>query len=414
MGIGPSSKETTLHHFKEPLIELISNDKEIDFMGIIVEGTPEINSHKQFVAQRVGVLMETMRADGVIVSIDSWGNSHIDFTSVIEAIGERGIPVVGLSFVGNQASFVVTNRYMDTIIDVNKNELGIETTVVGENTIVEMDAFKALAILKNKIKKKSPEDVCALIQEKRIRKLFIKSFKIDDVILSEKTIIENKIIYINKNITKNIIKRYEKIDDLKINIIYPGNHDVFINSILDFSPIATKVLGKPGEGITHEITGVKVMLTGVESSGFQAANIGSSEGILREKVKFNRSGTPFEDDIIIHIDVVLAEGEARTKTGIMAAHKACDEIIQEIRENLKDINSSFAVEKNEYYDVIRKGGKKVVLVKLVSGLGCMYDTGLFPKEPGGYIGCRSIMDLGNMQVTISPNEYRDGVIRSLS
>ena len=152
----------------------------------------------------------------------------------------------------------------------------------------------------------------------------------------------------------------------------------------------------------------------MESSGFQAANIGSSEGILREKVKFNRSGTPFEDDIIINIDVILADGEARTKTGIMAAHKACDEIIQDIREDLKEMNSVFAEEKNEYYDVIRKGCIKVVLIKLVSGLGCMYDTGLFPKEPGGYIGCRSIMDLENMQVAISPNEYRDGAIRSLS
>jgi len=56
----------------------------------------------------------------------------------------------------------------------------------------------------------------------------------------------------------------------------------------------------------------------------------------------------------------------------------------------------------------------VLLVKIVSGLGCMYDTGLFPSEPAGYIGCRSIMDLGNMQVVVSPNEYRDGVIRSLS
>lgn len=153
MGLGPSSKETTLHHFNDPLIELISNDKEIDFMGIIVEGTPEINNHKQFVARRAGVLMEAMRADGVIVSIDSWGNSHIDFTAVIQAIGERGIPVVGLSFVGNQAQFVVTNRYMDTIIDINKNEAGIETTVVGENNVVEMDAIKAVAILKNKKKK---------------------------------------------------------------------------------------------------------------------------------------------------------------------------------------------------------------------------------------------------------------------
>ncbi len=28
----------------------------------------------------------------------------------------------------------------------------------------------------------------------------------------------------------------------------------------------------------------------------------------------------------------------------------------------------------------------------------MYDTGLFAKEPGGHIGCKSIIDMGNMPV----------------
>lgn len=86
----------------------------------------------------------------------------------------------------------------------------------------------------------------------------------DNVVLSEKTKIEDNTIYINRNIIKNMIERNEKIDNLRINIIYPDNHEMFINSILDFLPIATKVFGKPGEGITYEITGVKVMLTGVK------------------------------------------------------------------------------------------------------------------------------------------------------
>jgi D-proline reductase (dithiol) PrdE len=100
-----------------------------------------------------------MRADGVIVSIDGWGNSNIDFASLIQEVGERGIPVVGMSFVGTQAQFVVTNKYMDTIVDFNKSKEGIETEVVGENNVVELDAKKALAFLKLKIKKnKSKEE----------------------------------------------------------------------------------------------------------------------------------------------------------------------------------------------------------------------------------------------------------------
>ncbi|WP_332525721.1 hypothetical protein [Terrisporobacter sp.] len=29
MGIGPSTKETTLHHFRDPLLDIVSNDEEI-------------------------------------------------------------------------------------------------------------------------------------------------------------------------------------------------------------------------------------------------------------------------------------------------------------------------------------------------------------------------------------------------
>lgn len=152
MGIGPSTKETTLHHFRDPLVEIVDNDGDVDLLGIIVAGTPQENEDKVFVAQRAAAWVEAMRADGVIVSIDGWGNSNIDFATAMEEIGKRGIPVVGMSFVGTQAQFVVTNKYMDTIVDFNKSTEGIETEIVGENNIVELDAKKALAFLKLKMK----------------------------------------------------------------------------------------------------------------------------------------------------------------------------------------------------------------------------------------------------------------------
>lgn len=46
MGIGPSSKETTLHHFRDPLINKLYNDNDIDLMGVIVAGTPEVYDDK--------------------------------------------------------------------------------------------------------------------------------------------------------------------------------------------------------------------------------------------------------------------------------------------------------------------------------------------------------------------------------
>lgn len=142
MGIGPSTKETTLHHFRDPLLDVVSKDDDVDLLGIIVAGTPQENQDKVFVAQRVGAWVEAMRADGAIISIDGWGNSNIDFATAIEEIGKRHIPVVGMSFVGTQAQFVVTNEYMNTIVDFNKSPEGIETEVVGENNVTELDAKK--------------------------------------------------------------------------------------------------------------------------------------------------------------------------------------------------------------------------------------------------------------------------------
>ena len=43
MGIGPSTKETSLHHFRDPLLDVVSSDEDLDLMGIIIVGTPDEN-----------------------------------------------------------------------------------------------------------------------------------------------------------------------------------------------------------------------------------------------------------------------------------------------------------------------------------------------------------------------------------
>ncbi|MBE5906728.1 MAG: proline reductase [Lachnospiraceae bacterium] len=153
MGVGPSTKETTLHHFRDPLLKVLSEDTDIDFQGVVLAGIPQDNVNKLFTGERIGYWIEAMRSDGVIVSADSWGNSDIDFANTVEMIGKRGIPVVGLSFCGVSGQFVVTNPYMDTIVDINKNPEGIETDVVGENSLSELDAKKAKALLKLKMRR---------------------------------------------------------------------------------------------------------------------------------------------------------------------------------------------------------------------------------------------------------------------
>ena len=152
MGVGPSTKETSLHHFRDPLLDVASNDTDIDFLGIMVVGTPQSNDDKHFVGQRAAAWVEAMRADGVILSCDGWGNSHVDYANTMEEIGKRGIPIVGVTFNGTQAKFVVKNKYMGTIVDINKSKDGIETEVVGENNLDNIDARKALAFIKLKMR----------------------------------------------------------------------------------------------------------------------------------------------------------------------------------------------------------------------------------------------------------------------
>jgi len=154
MGIGPSTKETTLHHFRDPLLDVVINDKDINLLGIVIVGTPQSHEDKVFVGKRTVTCVEAMNTDGVIISVDGWGNSHVDYANTIEEIGKRDIDIVGLSFVGNQGKFVTTNRYMDTIVDYNKSKDGVETQIVGENNICEIDARKSLALLKLKMKRR--------------------------------------------------------------------------------------------------------------------------------------------------------------------------------------------------------------------------------------------------------------------
>ena len=246
-----------------------------------------------------------------------------------------------------------------------------------------------------------------------MRRLVIKTFHIKKVEFAEKSYIKDGVLYIREAAAVDVIKEENLIHKLTVNVLYPGDHNIFVNSIMDFSPIATKVLGKLGEGITHVLTGVMIMLTGVDEKGVQVAEFGSSEGILKEQVVLGRRGTPSKDDIIIHVDAILKDGEGSKRSGPMAAHRVCDVIIQEIREVLKKLNGRFCDEKYEYFDIMKPGKKKVVILKQVAGQGCMYDTGLLGKEPGGFLGCRSIIDMGNMPIVLSPNEYRDGALRAM-
>ncbi|NLY46002.1 MAG: D-proline reductase (dithiol) proprotein PrdA [Tissierella sp.] len=146
--IGPASKECSRHYFREPLIIEALKDEEIDLCGVILVGSPQINSEKFYVSERVGMTVEAMDVDGAVVTTEGFGNNHIDFASHIEQIGMRDISVVGASFCAVQGALVVGNKYMTNMIDLNKTEEGIENEVLACNTLTGEDGLRILAMLK--------------------------------------------------------------------------------------------------------------------------------------------------------------------------------------------------------------------------------------------------------------------------
>ncbi|MEG2783253.1 MAG: proline reductase cluster protein PrdD [Lachnospiraceae bacterium] len=251
-------------------------------------------------------------------------------------------------------------------------------------------------------------------QIKDLRRLVIKAFHMDRVEWGEHNDVsaDGKMV-VSKEMIDELVKSEPLIEKIDIQIIKPGDHDRYTETMMDIIPISAKVLGKLGEGITHTITGVYVILTGVDTNGKPTHEFGSSEGNMKEKLYLNRAGTPSDTDYIISFDVTLAAGKGQERPGPFAAHCACDRFIQSYRDKMKKLKGDQCTERHEYHDIVRTGKKRVLIIKQVAGQGAMYDTHMFSKEPSGVEGGRSIIDMGNMPIMVTPNEYRDGIIRSM-
>ena len=158
--IGPASKETSRHYWRESLVEEALKDEDIDVVGVCLIGSPQANTQKSYVSKRLGMWAEAMGLDGAIVTTEGFGNNHIDYGENIEAIGSRGVPVVGITYSAVQGELVTGNKYMDAIVDNNKSKWGIENEVLENNTLCQEDAIRALAMLETKMaggKIKKPE-----------------------------------------------------------------------------------------------------------------------------------------------------------------------------------------------------------------------------------------------------------------
>lgn len=241
-----------------------------------------------------------------------------------------------------------------------------------------------------------------------------RHFAVKEVKLGKETSFKDGVLVIREDACIDAIKDHPLVKKLEIDIINPDKRHVYSNTIMDVIPIATKVDGQLGQGVTHILNDVVFVLTGVDEAGVQVHEFGSCEGYLDEKIKYGKPGCPDENDIMVRVHATIQEKTGMERRGPYAAHKACDVIIQEIRNVLKKEDANKAVKEEVCNEVKRHGRPRVLLVKEIMGQGAMHDNVMIPTEPAGVPGGRQNVDLGNVPVLLSVNEVRDGGIHALT
>ena len=255
----------------------------------------------------------------------------------------------------------------------------------------------------------------AVEEEKVVRSLTRKHFKITEVKRGPETKIEGTTLYIREGIEADVIADQELVKDFHLEIITPDKYHTYSETIMDVQPIATKEGDSDlGTGVTRVLDGVVMMLTGTDEGGVQIGEFGSSEGYLDENIMWNRPSCPDKGEIFIKGNIVIQEKTNMERRGPMAAHTAFDIITQEIREVMKELDESLVADTEELKQVRRPGKKKVVIVKEIMGQGAMHDNFILPVEPVGVLGARANVDLGNVPVCVSPLEVLDGCIHALT
>jgi len=251
---------------------------------------------------------------------------------------------------------------------------------------------------------------------KKVRSVMQRHFDIKEVKFADETKIEGTTLFIRHDwaMCAEAVDLERLVEAMTIQIIYPDAYDTFSQTIMDVLPIATKEDGELGEGITRVLDGVVVLLTGTDENGVQIGEFGSSEGELEKNIMWGRPGAPDRGDILIKIEVTIGAGANMERPGPLAAHKAADHITEEIRQALKKADESLVVSENEITQYRRTGNKRIVLVKEIMGQGAMHDNLILPMEPGGIIGAKANVDLGNLPIMLAPTEVLDGAIHALT
>lgn len=249
--------------------------------------------------------------------------------------------------------------------------------------------------------------------EKILRTLIKKHYKINCVEFGEETKIKDNILYLDRFLLTKALQEDDLVVSFDVDIITQNDYQKYSETIMDIQPLATKEQGKIGNGVTRILDGVVLMVTGTDEKGVQIGEFGSSEGILERNMMWGRPGAADYGDIIVKTKVIIKSDSNMQRPGPFAAHKASDVIAQGIRDALKDYEGE-PDKVDSIHQIQRKGKKKIVIVKEIMGQGAMHDNLILPVEPCGILGGKSIIDLGNIPVMLSPLEVLDGGIRALT
>lgn len=254
-------------------------------------------------------------------------------------------------------------------------------------------------------------------EAKLMRELVTKRYKIDKVEFGDKTEIKGTTLILRhaEELCKEAVETQELVEDVKLEIITPADYDKYSETIMDVQPIACKEEGDLGHGISRDIQGVVMVLTGTDANGVQIGEFGSSEGEMSKNIMWGRPGAPEKGEIFIKGQVTIKAGSNMERPGPLAAHKAFDHITEEIRKALKKVDDdSLVVDTIHLKQYRRPGNKKVLIVKEIMGQGAMHDNLILPVEPVGTLGAKPNVDLGNLPVMLAPTEVLDGGIHALT
>ncbi len=406
------TQETLKQHLKDPAIFCCRREK-----GLVISAADLEDPSLFDDMQEAGLL--TLSPDGLCIE-QVLGSVLLTDVEALTPITKDVLDKVQTSSEESEATAACASEPKESYPVIHTTTGGngmihieIEKADKIEGLKLDVPVFSGAAISESTASIPAITEAKATGEKKVIRKLVKKHMKITSVEIGTETSIKDGKLTIDKNIVDKAVLEDPLCKSLSLDVIYPDQRHIYTETIMDVCPIATKVEGELGEGITKVADGVVFMLTGVDEDGVQVHEFGSSEGYLDEKMYFGHPGCADENDIIIRCHAVIERLTGMTRPGPFAAHKCQDYIIQAIRDELKNYDGE-VLREEICEDVRRSGNPRVVLVKEIMGQGAMHDNVICPAEPCGILGGQKNVDCGNVPIMLTPNQVRDGSIHALT